>query len=157
MIARNHGHLVCIACHGGLFAMNGLAGKSVFFPSTIRLPWSLSLFHPLLQYQGPLLLTVPEILTAVPDYSRLLNWSSRFPQCEHLFDLLYVWPLSISDPCFPLCGLFSTCSPVRWLCAQMPISVQVCVPVSLYACLTLHPQHRPSGILISPSFPDYNS
>ncbi|KAK1170287.1 epidermal retinol dehydrogenase 2-like isoform X2 [Acipenser oxyrinchus oxyrinchus] len=25
MMARNHGHLVCIACHGGLFAMNGLA------------------------------------------------------------------------------------------------------------------------------------
>ncbi|XP_023687338.1 epidermal retinol dehydrogenase 2 isoform X1 [Paramormyrops kingsleyae] len=25
MIARDHGHLVCVACHGGLFAMNGLA------------------------------------------------------------------------------------------------------------------------------------
>ncbi|XP_041952132.1 epidermal retinol dehydrogenase 2 [Alosa sapidissima] len=25
MISRNHGHLVCIACHGGLFAMNGLS------------------------------------------------------------------------------------------------------------------------------------
>nr|XP_015201278.1 PREDICTED: epidermal retinol dehydrogenase 2-like isoform X2 [Lepisosteus oculatus] len=24
MVSRNHGHLVCIACHGGLFAMNGL-------------------------------------------------------------------------------------------------------------------------------------
>uniref|UniRef100_W5LFD1 Si:dkey-221h15.4 n=1 Tax=Astyanax mexicanus TaxID=7994 RepID=W5LFD1_ASTMX len=25
MIERNHGHLVCVSCHGGLFAMNGLA------------------------------------------------------------------------------------------------------------------------------------
>nr|XP_029487304.1 epidermal retinol dehydrogenase 2-like isoform X2 [Oncorhynchus nerka] len=25
MMSRNHGHLVCVACHGGLFAMNGLA------------------------------------------------------------------------------------------------------------------------------------
>ncbi|KAJ8377766.1 hypothetical protein AAFF_G00253820 [Aldrovandia affinis] len=25
MVSRNHGHLVCVACHGGLFAMNGLA------------------------------------------------------------------------------------------------------------------------------------
>ncbi|XP_026146018.1 epidermal retinol dehydrogenase 2 [Carassius auratus] len=25
MLQRNHGHLVCVACHGGLFAMNGLA------------------------------------------------------------------------------------------------------------------------------------
>ncbi|KAI1897567.1 hypothetical protein AGOR_G00084590 [Albula goreensis] len=25
MVSRNHGHLVCVACHGGLVAMNGLA------------------------------------------------------------------------------------------------------------------------------------
>uniref|UniRef100_A0A8C2GAV4 Uncharacterized protein n=1 Tax=Cyprinus carpio TaxID=7962 RepID=A0A8C2GAV4_CYPCA len=25
LLERNHGHLVCMACHGGLFAMNGLA------------------------------------------------------------------------------------------------------------------------------------
>ncbi|XP_042634272.1 short-chain dehydrogenase/reductase family 16C member 6-like [Cyprinus carpio] len=25
LLQRNHGHLVCVACHGGLFAMNGLA------------------------------------------------------------------------------------------------------------------------------------
>ncbi|KAJ8355795.1 hypothetical protein SKAU_G00185890 [Synaphobranchus kaupii] len=25
MVSRNHGHLVCVACHGGLLAMNGLA------------------------------------------------------------------------------------------------------------------------------------
>ncbi|XP_043075722.1 epidermal retinol dehydrogenase 2-like isoform X2 [Puntigrus tetrazona] len=25
MLQQNHGHLVCVACHGGLFAMNGLA------------------------------------------------------------------------------------------------------------------------------------
>uniref|UniRef100_A0A8C1IAP9 Uncharacterized protein n=1 Tax=Cyprinus carpio TaxID=7962 RepID=A0A8C1IAP9_CYPCA len=25
LLQRNHGHLVCMACHGGLFAMNGLA------------------------------------------------------------------------------------------------------------------------------------
>ncbi len=29
MMQRNHGHLVCVACHGGLFAMNSLAGTFI--------------------------------------------------------------------------------------------------------------------------------
>ncbi|XP_018592473.1 epidermal retinol dehydrogenase 2 [Scleropages formosus] len=52
MISRNHGHLVCIACHGGLFAMNGLADYCASKFAAIGFAESIALELRVLQKEG---------------------------------------------------------------------------------------------------------
>nr|XP_055041544.1 epidermal retinol dehydrogenase 2 [Misgurnus anguillicaudatus] len=52
MLQRNHGHLVCVACHGGLFAMNGLSDYCASKFAAVSFAESIALELLVLQKEG---------------------------------------------------------------------------------------------------------
>lgn len=52
MLQRNHGHLVCVACHGGLFAMNGLADYCASKSAAVSFAESIALELLVLKKEG---------------------------------------------------------------------------------------------------------
>ncbi|XP_067240330.1 epidermal retinol dehydrogenase 2 isoform X1 [Chanodichthys erythropterus] len=52
MLQRNHGHLVCVACHGALFAMNGLADYCASKSAAVSFAESIALELLVLKKEG---------------------------------------------------------------------------------------------------------